>query len=149
MDQKPRSLKAPILTHLGISLIAVISITSSIFALALFGHFYQIHNNPLQGRSIVFASLAVNSIVYIFAYRSMRQPIYRMNKLTANKPLIWAVISGFLTILVAFQFPRIRKLLGIFPLSLEEWLWVVGFALILLVIVEIAKAISYRIHTED
>ena len=39
MDEKPRSLKAPILTHLGVSLIGVISITSSIFALALFGHY--------------------------------------------------------------------------------------------------------------
>jgi Ca2+-transporting ATPase len=149
MDEKPRSVKAPVLTHLASSLIGVISITSAIFALALFGHFYQIHNNPVEGRSIVFASFAINSIVYIFAYRSMRQPIYRMNKLTANKPLIWAVVAGFLTVSVAFLIPRLRDLLGIMPLSLQEWLWVIGVASALLVFVEIGKAISSRFHAHD
>jgi Ca2+-transporting ATPase len=149
MDEKPRSLKAPILTHLGASLIGVISITSSIFALALFGHYFQSHNNPVEGQSIVFASFAINSIIYIFAYRSMRLPLYRMNKLTANKPMIWAVIAGFLTIFVAFLIPGLRNLLGIVPLTLQEWLWVFGVALALLVSVEIGKAVSSRMHAHD
>jgi Ca2+-transporting ATPase len=149
MDEKPRALKAPILTRLGASLIAVISITSSIFALTLFGHYNQIHNDPVEGQSIVFASFAINSIVYIFAYRSMRLPIYRMNKLTANKPLIWAVAAGFLTIAIAFLVPGLRELLGITPLTLQEWLWVMGAATTLLVLVEIAKAVSRRLHVND
>ena len=149
MDEKPRPLKAPILTHLGMSLIGVISITSSIFALALFGHFFQIHDNPVEGRSIVFASFALNSIVYIFAYRSMRQPLYRMNKLSANKPLIWAVVAGLLTISIAFLIPGLRDLLGIMPLNLQETLFVIGVALILLISVEIGKAISSRMHAHD
>jgi Ca2+-transporting ATPase len=149
MDEKPRPLKAPILTHLGISLIGVISISSSIFALLLFGHYNQLHNNPVEGQSIVFASFAINSIVYIFAYRSMRQPIYRMNKLTTNKPLIWAVVAGFLTIGIAFLIPGLRELLGIVPLSLQEWMWVIGIALALLVLVEIAKAVSGRVNPTD
>jgi len=149
MDEKPRPLKAPILTPLTSSLIGVISITSAIFALALFEHYYHVHNNPVEGRSIVFASFAINSIVYIFAYRSLHLPIYRMNKLSANKPLIWAVMLGFLTISIAFLFPGLRELLGIVPLSLQEWLLVIGVALILLVTVEIAKAISNRRHPND
>jgi Ca2+-transporting ATPase len=149
MDEKPRSLKAPVLTRLSLSLIGVISITSSIFALALFSHFYQIHNNPVEGRSIVFASFAINSIIYIFAYRSMRLPIYKMNKLSENKPLIWTVLLGFITIAVAFVFPGLRELLGIVPLNLQEWLLVIGVALILLVSVEIGKAVSNRLHLNN
>ena len=149
MDEKPRPLKAPILTPLTSALIGVISISSAIFALALFGHFYHVHNDPVEGRSIVFASFAINSIVYIFAYRSLRLPLYRMNPLSANKPLIWAVLLGFLTISIAFIFPGLRDLLGIVPLSLQEWLLVVGVALNLLILVEIAKAISNRFHTQD
>jgi len=149
MDEKPHSIKAPILTRLGISLIAVISIASSIFALTLFGHFYQLHNNPAEGQSIVFASFAINSIVYIFAYRSMRDPIYRMNKLSANKPLIWAVIAGFVTIAIPFLIPGLRKLLGIVPLSLQEWGLVIGIALLLLIFVEIAKTINRRFPNHE
>jgi P-type Ca2+ transporter type 2C len=149
MDEKPRSLKAPILTRLGASLIGVISITSSIFALSLFSHFYHIHNNPVEGQSIVFASFALNSIIYIFAYRSMRLPLYRMNKLSANKPLIWAVMAGFLTIAIAFLIPGLRGLLGIVPLTLQEWFLVISVSLILLVSVEIGKAVSNRVHPDD
>ena len=149
MDEKPRSLKAPILTHLGASLIGVISITSSFFALLLFRHYFQTHNNPIEGQSIVFASFAINSIVYIFAYRSMRLPLYKMNKLSANKPLIWASLAGFATIAIAFLIPGLRELLGIVPLTLEEWGWVIGIGMTLLVLVEIGKAVSSRLHTHD
>jgi Ca2+-transporting ATPase len=149
MDEKPRSLKAPILTPLSLTLIGVISITSAIFALGLFGHFFQMHNNPVEGRSIVFASFAINSMVYIFAYRSMRLPIYRMNKLTDNQPLIWSVLAGLLTALIAFWIPGLRDLLGIVPLSLEEWGWVIGVALLLLVTVEVGKAIANWLHAND
>jgi hypothetical protein len=79
----------------------------------------------------------------------MRQPIYRMNKLTANKPLIWAALAGVLTILVAFLIPGLRNLLGIMVLSWQEWLWVIGVAFTLLVSVEIGKAISGRMHAHD
>jgi len=146
MDEKPRSLRAPILTRLTGALIGVISITSSVFALLLFNHLYQVHNNPIEGRSIVFASFALNSIVYIFAYRSLRLPLHRMNPLSSNKPLIWAVLLGILTIAIAFVIPGLRGLLGIVPLTLEEWLMVIGVALILLAFVEIGKAVSNRLH---
>lgn len=149
MDEKPRSLKAPILTPLSLTLIGVISITSAIFALTLFGHFFHAHNNPIEGRSIVFASFAINSMVYIFAYRSMRLPLHRMNKLNANRPLIWAVLAGLLTALIAFWIPGLRELLGIVPLSLEEWSWVIGVALLLLATVEVGKVIANRLHTND
>jgi magnesium-transporting ATPase (P-type) len=110
---------------------------------------YSAHNNVAEGRSIVFASFAINSMIYIFAYRSMRQPIFRMNKLSANKPLILAVLLGFITIFVAFLIPGLRSLLGIVPLSGQEWLWVFGIAFTLLIFVEIGKAVSKRVHPHD
>jgi Ca2+-transporting ATPase len=145
MKEKPKSSKEPILTNLGLSLIGVISIVSSILALILFGHFYNIHGNAVEGRSIVFASFAVNSMIYIFAYRSMRRPLYQMNSLAKNKPLIWAVTGGLIIALSAFAFAPIRNLLGIVPLSLQQWIIVAGIALSLLLIVEIAKYVSKRL----
>jgi Ca2+-transporting ATPase len=146
MDEKPKSLKEPILTSLGASLIGVISVTSATFALWLFGYFFMAHGDAVEGRSIVFASFAVNSMIYIFAYRSMRYSIFRSGPLSRNKPLIWAVLAGLLMVAIAFAFPGIRTLLGIVPLSLEEWLWIGSVALALLVSVEIGKAISLRLH---
>ena len=88
MDEKPKSVKEPVLAPLGLTLIGVISIGSAIAALALFGHYYLFHNDPAEGRSLVFASFAVNSMIYIFAYRSMRLPLFRSSSLLRNKPLI-------------------------------------------------------------
>jgi Ca2+-transporting ATPase len=124
----------------------VISVFSSIAALVIFNHYYTIHQNPAEGRSLVFASFAVNSMIYIFAYRSMRRPLYKMNKLTANKPLLYAVGAGLATALAAFFVPGIRNLLGLVPLSVQQWGMIAGIAFSILLIVEVGKAISVRLH---
>jgi Ca2+-transporting ATPase len=149
MDEKPKSLKEPILNHLGLSLIGVISVSSAIAVLFLFYHFYSVHGNLAEGRSIVFASFAINSMVYIFAYRSMRQPLFRMNKLTANMPLVWAVLAGQAMAVLPFFIPGLRNLLGIVPLSWMEWLLVAGIAIGLLAVVEVGKWISNKLHAKD
>jgi len=149
MDEKPRSLKEPILNHLGLSLIGVISVSSAIGALFLFNHLYSVHANAVEGRSIVFASFAINSMVYILAYRSMRQPLFRMNKLSANKPLVWAVLAGLMMAVLPFLIPGLSNLLGIVPLTFVEWLEVAGIALGLLVVVEVSKWISNKVHSND
>ena len=149
MEEKPKSLKEPILSHLGLSLIGVISVSSAVAVLFLFNHMYAAHGNAIEGRSIVFASFAVNSMVYIFAYRSMRRPLFRMNKLSANKPLVLAVLSGLALAVLPFLVPGLRNLLGIVPLTFVEWLLVAGIALGLLAVVELGKWISNRIHTND
>ena len=130
MDEKPKSLKEPILTTPG----AVADrrdqhrqhhrCPADLSAIT-----FGIHGDPVEGRSLVFASFAVNSMIYIFAYRSMRQPLFRMNKLSQNKPLVWAVLAGLLLVAIAFAVPGIRSLLGIVPLSLGQWALIAGIAL--------------------
>jgi Ca2+-transporting ATPase len=146
MDEKPKSIKEPVLAPLGLTLIGVISIGSAIAALSLFGHYYLAHNSQAEGQSLVFASFAVNSMVYIFAYRSMRLPLFRMSPLSKNKPLIWAVIAGLLMVVIAFAFPAIRNLLGIVPLTLQQWSWIAVIALGLLMAVEIGKWVRSSIQ---
>ncbi len=147
MDEKPRPLKDPILTNLALVLIGVISISSAVFSLAMFHHFVAVHGSVDEGRSFVFGSLAINSMVYIFAYRSMKLPIWRMNSLRTNKPLLWAVAAGLLTILIAFLIPGLRHLLHIVLLAPTDFMLLIGFAFALLVFVEIGKAIANRISS--
>ena len=91
MEEKPKSVKEPILNRLSLSLIGLISTSSAAAALLMFGHYYLARNDPIEGRSIAFAIFAVNSIVYIFAYRSLRRSLFRSGKLIRNKPLIVAL----------------------------------------------------------
>jgi Ca2+-transporting ATPase len=139
MNEKPKSVKEPVLAPLGLTLIGVISIGSAIAALSLFGHFFLSHNNPVEGRSLVFASFAVNSMIYIFAYRSMRLPLFRASPLSQNKPLVAAVIAGLLMVAIAFGIPSIRNLLGIVLLSPLQWSWIAAIAFGMLMAVETGK----------
>jgi Ca2+-transporting ATPase len=145
MDEKPKPLDEPILNRLGLSLIGTISTVSALVGLYLFGHYFRVHNDAIEGRSFAFASFAVNSMIYIFAYRSMRRSIFHSSPLSANKPLVVAVLGGLLVAIIAFLVPGLRQVLEIVPLTAGEWLTVFGVALGLLAVIEIAKAISnYR-----
>jgi magnesium-transporting ATPase (P-type) len=88
-------------------------------------------------------------MVYIFAYRSMRQPLWRMTPLKENQPLVWAILAGLATAVIAFLIPGLRDLLGIVPLTWAQWGLVAGIALLLLAIVEIGKLIANRLHDHD
>jgi magnesium-transporting ATPase (P-type) len=88
-------------------------------------------------------------MVYIFAYRSMRLPLFRMHKLSANMPLVWAVLAGLAMAALPFLIPGLRDLLGIVPLTLSEWALVAGIALGLLAVVEVGKWISNKIHANE
>lgn len=145
MDEKPKSVKEPVLAPLGLILIAVISISSTIAALLVFGHFHQLHTDAV-GQSMVFASFGLNSMIYIFAYRSMRRPIFRMPKLRENPALIWTVLAGVAMVFVPFIIPGLREILGIVPLSWQQWALIIGISVGLLMIVEIGKAFSNKFY---
>jgi magnesium-transporting ATPase (P-type) len=101
-------------------------------------------DNPVEGRSIVFASFAVNSMIYIFGYRSLRRSLFRMGPLSQNKVLVAAVAGGLLMAFLPFVVPPIGRALEIVPLSPAEWGLVGGVALTLLAVVEIGKSITQR-----
>ncbi|MHB9034358.1 MAG: cation-translocating P-type ATPase, partial [Anaerolineae bacterium] len=149
MEEPPKSKDAPILTRVGMFLIAEISIVGAIAALIVFNHFSTVHNSEVVGRSIVFASFAVNSMIYIFAYRSMRRPLWQMIPLSQNRTLVWTVAAGLVTALIPFVIPGLRNLLGIVPLSLDQWAIVLGVALLLLTLVEVAKFVANRLRIVD
>jgi len=149
MDEKPKRLDEPILDRLGLSLIGVISVVSALVALYLFGHYWHVHNEIAEARTYAFATFAVNSMVYVFAYRSMRRSLFRSGSLSRNKPLIWGVLGGLALGVAAVLVPALRNMLGLTPLHLYQWGGIAGVALSLLATVEIAKFISWRIHSRQ
>lgn len=144
MDEKPKSVHEPILTRLGLVLIGVISVASATAALFLFHYYFTEHNSIAEGRSYAFATFAVNSMIYIFAYRSLRRPIWRSGSPLQNKPLALSVLGGLALAVGAFVVPSLRELLGIVPLSLVQWGVIFGIAFALLGVVEIGKFVSHR-----
>jgi len=147
MEQPPKSLREPILTPLGLSLIAIISTASAAIALLLFGNILSTGENPDLGRSYVFAIFAVNSMIYIFAYRSMRTSIIKGNRLLSNKPLLFSALGGLMMALAAFFIAPLRAVLHLVSLSGTQYGLVFAIALMMLFIVEIGKSINNRVRS--
>ena len=122
---------------------------AQVFDLLIFNHYSTLHNDPMVGRSIVFASFAINSMVYIFAYRSLRKPLTKMVPLKENMYLIWTVLLGIATALLPFLIPGLGAALGVVPLTPIEWATVVGIALLLLGVVEVGKFFANRINNNE
>jgi len=129
--------------------IMVVNPAAKVFDLLIFNHYSTLHNDPMVGRSIVFASFAINSMVYIFAYRSMRKPLTQMVPLKENMYLIWTVLLGIATALLPFLIPGLGAALGIVPLTLIEWATVVGIAVLLLGVVEVGKFFANRFNNNE
>lgn len=149
MRENPRPLSEPILGKLGIALIAAISITAGAGCLAMFGHYWLTHRDVALARTLSYATLAIISLVYVFAYRSMRRSIFHASHLLANKPLLVSVVAGFVLAIGAVVVPGVRRLLGLVPLATGEWVMVFGIAIALLIIVEVGKLIALRRRPES
>ena len=142
MAEKPKALKEPILTRLALALIVIISVSSALAALVLFGYYSITQGDVLVGRSVAFASFSVNSMVYIFAYRSLRRPIWRTASPLQNIPLLFSVMFGLLLGIGVFFVPALCNLLEITPLTGQQWNIVFAIAMAQLMIVEVGKWIS-------
>jgi len=142
MDEPPKSLKESVLDRNSRFLIVAISASSALLCLLVFQHFWQVENNIDLGRTIVFAVLGIQQLVYIFSYRSLRTPIWKTKQFLANRPLFIAVGLGMAQQVAALYIPVLNDLLGVVPLGVEGWVIVVGVSLGMMAIVESVKLVA-------
>jgi Ca2+-transporting ATPase len=138
MDEPPRKLDENILDSKGKLLIGSISSLSAIFCLIIFGYFYSM-NNPRMGSTIVFVILAIQSLTYIFSFRSLRQSIFKSGNFLDNKVLLFSVILGVIQIILGLYIPFFSDLLQVNPLNIQGWLLVLLVSLMMVIIVELVK----------
>ena len=146
MRERPRPLSAPVLPPLGIWLGVVISLSSALFALAVFAGQWLGAGNLALAQSLVFGVFAVDAMIYIFGYRSLRRPLLRLGSPRRNKPLIGAVLLGLGLGVAAITLPPLQRLLGLVPLAPRQWLLIFALAFALLGVVELGKYIDARLR---
>jgi Ca2+-transporting ATPase len=111
LEEPPIPVSEPILGKLSIGLIALISATAAAGCLWMFDHYWSVHGDIVLARTLAFETLAVISLVYVFAYRSMRSSIFHTGHLIANKPLIVATLLGFVLAFLPVTVPALRRTL--------------------------------------
>jgi len=89
-------------------------------------------------RTIIFTALAVDSLLYVFAVRSLRRSIFRMNPFT-NRWLVGAVLIGLVTQAAVVYVPGLQAIFRTIGLSAADWGLVGLLAMIKLIAIEVGK----------
>ncbi len=142
MKEPPRSTKQSLVEFWMKALIAVISLTSGFFALGLFVYVYNINGDILLARSVAFIALGVNSLVYVFSARTLKEPFWRSG-LFDNKWLLVAIGLGFILQLTPFISDNTKVFFGVTNVPLFYWGMVLFSALSTFVIIELLK-VAFR-----
>jgi Ca2+-transporting ATPase len=139
MEEKPKSIKEGFLSNQSKILILVLSTSSAVMSLILFNYYWNVQGNINLARTVVFTTIAVQDLVYIFSYRSLRPPIFSLLDYSSNKWLFVTVAFGFSQQLFAIYVPFMNNTMGTVPLQLFDWAMVLLVAFILQAIIEVTK----------
>lgn len=147
MQKPPRSPKENIVAPWMRILIFIVSFSGGIIALALFWHYLSLTGSVTVARSVAFATLGVNSLVYVFSVRTLTQPFWRENPFD-NKWLNVASLVGLFFQVLPFTTQSLRNFFEITKLTLFQWSSVFGASVVMFIIIEMSKII-FRRHLRD
>lgn len=138
MRQSPRSNRERLFVPWMAILVGSISLFSGITSLILFSQVLARTNDLQLARSVAFATLGINSLVYVFSVRTLTTPFWK-NHVFGNHWLVGAVAGGILLQVLPFTLPPLRTFFGTAYLLPEYWLIVGGVSLAMFLFVEVFK----------
>jgi Ca2+-transporting ATPase len=142
MKRPPRDPKEPLLTWGATGRTALKSAVVAAVVLWSYTAGGGRHDGP-RGQTLVMATLALTLLAQSFATLSETQPFWRMRSSLA--PAFWLALAGGLLLqAVAVVWPPLASVLLTEPLSLADWLRVLGMSLVALAAVEAGKAFAAR-----
>ena len=139
MKRKPLPKDEPLLNKEMKILIFIIGIVTDVFLLILFFWLVKNSNYSIEHiRTIIFAALAVDSLMYVFSCKSLRKNIWHIN-IFNNKFLIYAWAFGVVTLLAAIYIPQLQILLKTYPLGTIDWTVIIIISLTQFILIELTK----------
>ena len=151
MDRPPRSPKTSLISNWMKVLILIVSLTGGLVAFSLFYYYFGITADEQLSRSIAFAALGVNSLVYVFSVRTLTEPFWSENPFD-NKWLNIAVVVGLTFQILPFTTPGLRAFFELEVLNIMQWLVIFGASIIMFIIIELSKVLFrgyLKTHSEE
>jgi Ca2+-transporting ATPase len=116
MRTSPRKLRSALLDRKTKTFIFIIAFVNNLFLLFLYIMLSQRGYSIEFLQSAMFASLGLNSLLFVFSCRSLHTPLW-MNGIQKNRYLIASVFGGMVVILVTLYLPPIQYFLHTVSLS--------------------------------
>jgi P-type Ca2+ transporter type 2C len=138
MSQKPEGHGRSLLDNEVKLLIGLISIVTAGLALGVFSYYLKTTGNLALARSVTFAMLGVDSLLYVFSCKTLKEPIWR-EKLFDNVWLIGAVLIGLAFQVMALYVPGLQVVLKTVALGVNDWLVILGASAVVMGMIEGVK----------
>lgn len=140
MKNKPRDPKERILTstftiHLALSGILIGIVT-------LGAYFTGLKESVLMAETMAFATLALARLFHGFNCRCRKSVLQA--GLRSNLWIVGAFFLGFALLAIVLVIPGLHRLFSVSPMQLSQFGWILGFAVLPTVILQLYKLIRYR-----
>jgi len=126
MLDKPRDPKEALLNRQLKWWIAIIASTTFLSAFLIFLLFWKFTGDIVRTRTIVFALMSLDSLVFAFSVRSFRQSMIN-KKMFSNHWLNGAVIASLVFLICALYIPFIQTITQTVAIGILEWSAILGF----------------------
>lgn len=138
MKEKPRQPREPILNRPMKQWMAAIFFITGLAAFLTFFFFWRETGDLARTRTIVFALMCADSLLFAFCVRSFKQTIFRRD-IFSNRYLVGAVAASAALLLGAIYWPFLQRLLQTQPLAGREWAMILTISLAEILLIELSK----------
>ncbi len=145
MDDPPRPKHISILDREIKIIIFIIGLMADFLLLLIFLFLLKIQLSLEVIRTIIFAGLAMDSLLYIFSCKTLRKNIWHEN-IFSNTFLIFSVGIGFVMLFVGVYLPFFNLILKTVPLHPYFWILIIFKAFLTVLGIEAVKWAFLRNH---
>lgn len=138
MRLPPRPRGEPVLDATMIRLIFIIAIITNLALFSLYFWLLSTTHDLAFVQTMMFAAVGLDTLIYVFAVKSFRRTIFRMNPFS-NLFLLLGMAMGLGLLFVALLIPFFQEIFQIVPLSLLDWGLLLMIGVIKLVAIELTK----------
>jgi Ca2+-transporting ATPase len=140
MSEPPRLKSDPIIDKRMKFMIIVKSIMSNVVLFSIFLYFLKTTENIELTRTVVFVGFGIDALFFIFSVRSFRYAFWK-RPIFDNKYLLGAIVFGWAMLIGSIYIKPIQSLLRTVPLGFEQWIVLLVYGLLNILIIEIIKQV--------
>lgn len=138
MSLSPRSRTEPILNREMMKIIFLIGVITNVVLFGLFLWLLKSEMTVTHVRSFLFVAVGVDSLLYVFAVKSLRRSLFHVS-LFSNRWLLLSVCFGLLLMILAVEVPFFQTIFETTPLTVSDWGFILSIGIVKLLVIEIAK----------
>ena len=138
MEESPRKPGEPILNRALKKWTIIIFFITGLAAFLTFFIFWKLTGDIGKTRTVVFALISFDSLVFAFSIRSFKKSIFRKD-IFSNRFLLGGTIISMILLIAAIYLPSLQRILSTQALGINSWLIILGVTLVETIFIELSK----------